>query len=184
MKAMNEGMKQRLVGALVLLALATVILPILFDFDGSYTVDTSPRIPVAPAIQSVEIEKAGPLKGATAVASHEEMFRFDDSREVAERRVSDDSVLQDQPSGLNAEGIPLAWVVQVASFTDIDKAEALNQKLLGDGYKAYSRKVVIRGESNYRVYVGPKVAKQTMLEQQQAIERKYKLKTLLLVFEP
>lgn len=184
MKAMDEGMKQRLVGALVLLALATVILPVLFDFDGSYTVDTSPTIPVAPDIQSVKIEKAGPLEGAAGVASHEEMFRFDKSREVAERSLSDDGVLQDQHSGLNAEGIPLAWIVQVASFTDVDKAKTLNQQLLDDGYKAYSRRVIIGGESNYRIYVGPKVTKQTMLEQQQAIERKYKLKTLLLVFEP
>ncbi len=184
MKAMNEGMKQRLVGALVLLALATVILPILFDFDGSYTVDTGPTIPVAPDIQRVEIEKAGPVKGTTAVASHEEMFRFDKNREAAERSPNDDGVLQDQPSGLNAEGIPLAWIVQVASFTDVEKAQILSQQLMDDGYKAYSRRVIIGGESNYRIYVGPKVAKQTMLEQQQAIERKYKLKTLLLVFEP
>ena len=184
MKAMNEGMKQRLVGALVLLALATVVLPILFDFDGSYIVDTRSTIPTAPDIQRVEIEKAGPVKGATAVASHEEMFRFDKSRKVAERSPNDRGDLQDQPSGLNAQGIPLAWIVQVASFTDVEKAQILNQQLLDDGYKAYSRRVLIRGEANYRIYVGPKVAKQTMLEQQQAIERKYKLKTLLLVFEP
>ncbi len=184
MKAMNEGMKQRLVGALVLIALATVVLPILFDFDGAYIVDTRSTIPTAPDIQSVEIEKAGPLKGATAVASHEEMFRFDKSRKAAEHSTSDDRVLQDQPSGLTAEGIPLAWIVQVASFTDVEKAQILNQQLLDDGYKAYSRRVLIGGETNYRIYVGPKVAKQTMLEQQQAIERKYKLKTLLLVFEP
>jgi DedD protein len=184
MKVMNESMKQRLVGALVLLALATVVLPILFDFDGAYTVDTRSTIPAAPDIQSIEIEKAGPLKSATAVASHEEMFRFDKSREVVERSASDGGDLQDQPSGLNAEGIPRAWIVQVASFTDIEKAQILNQQLLDDGYKAYSRRVLIGGEANYRIYVGPKVAKQTMLEQQQAIERKYKLKTLLLVFEP
>lgn len=184
MKAMNEGMKQRLVGALVLIALATVVLPILFDFDGSYIVDTRSTIPPVLDIQSVEIAKAGPLSGATAVASHEEMFRFDKSREEAERNGSDGSDLQDQPSGLNAEGIPLAWIVQVASFTDIEKAQTLNQQLLDDGYKAYSRRVLIGGEANYRIYVGPKVAKQAMLEQQQAIEHKYKLKTLLLVFEP
>jgi len=184
MKAMNEGMKQRLVGALVLLALATVVLPILFDFDGSYTVDTRSTIPAAPDIQSVEIEKAGPIKGATAVASHEEMFRFDKSREAAEGSTNGESALQDQPSGLNAEGIPRAWIVQVASFADIDKAQMLTQQLLDDDYKAYNRRVLVGGETNYRIYVGPKVAKKTMLEQQQAIERKYKLKTLLLVFEP
>ncbi|MDF1830708.1 MAG: SPOR domain-containing protein [Porticoccaceae bacterium] len=182
---MNESMKQRLVGVLVLLALATLLLPVLFDFEGSdYTVDTRPTIPASPDIESVEIKKAGPVKGAGTVTSHEDMYRFDRSREMAEQHPDDKSALQDQPSGLNAEGIPFAWIVQVASFTDIDKAKALNQHLLDDGYKAYSRRVVIGGETNYRVYVGPKVAKQAMLEQQQAIERQYNVKTLLLVFEP
>lgn len=184
MKRMNEGIKQRLIGTLVLLALATVILPIVFDFDGSYTVDTRSTIPAAPDITSVDIEKAGPRKGATAVASHEEMFRFDQSREMAEGSGNDDSALQDQPSGLNAQGIPRAWIVQVASFADIKKAQILTRQLISDGYKAYSRPVPVGGVTNYRIYVGPKVVKQTMLEQQQAIERKYKLKTLLLAFEP
>jgi len=184
MKAMKEGMKQRLVGALVLLALGTVILPILFDFDGSYNIDTRSTIPAAPDIQAVEIEKAGPVKDATAVASHDEMFRFDESREVAERSANDESTLQDQPAGLNAEGIPNAWIVQVASFSDVEKAQTLTQQLLVDGYKAYKRKVVISGVVNYRIYVGPKVSKVTMLEQKKAIEQKYKLKTLMLVFEP
>jgi len=180
---MNEGMKQRLVGALVLLALGTVVLPILFDFDGAYTVDTRPTIPSVPDIQSVDIETAGPLKGARAVATHDEMFRFDKSRAAAERHGSDDGST-DQASGLNAEGIPLAWIVQVASFSDVDKAQALTQQLLDDGYKAYRRRVLIGGESNYRIYVGPKVSKATMLEQKQAIENKYTVKALLLVFEP
>ncbi|MEZ0123517.1 MAG: SPOR domain-containing protein [Candidatus Reddybacter sp.] len=184
MKAMNEGMKQRLVGALVLLALGTVVLPILFDFDGAYNVDTRTTIPAAPDIQAVEIEKAGPVAGATATASHEEMFRFNKSRAKAVQSDSDESSLQDQPSGLTAEGIPLAWIVQVASFGDIGKAQALTEQLLVDGYKAYRRGVVVTGEVNYRIYVGPKVSKQTMLAEKRAIEQKYKLKTLLLEFEP
>jgi len=184
MKAMNEGMKQRLVGALVLVALATVILPILFDFDGSYTVDTRSTIPTAPDIQSVDIEKAGPVQGAIAAASHNDMFRFDESRAVAERSGAAEGDSQDQPSGLNAEGIPRAWIVQVASLGERAKAQSLVEQLLADGYKAYSHRVFIGGETHYRIYVGPKVAKQTMLEQQQTIERKYKLSTLLLEFEP
>jgi len=184
MRAMNEGMKQRLVGALVLLALGTVILPILFDFDGSYNVDTRSTIPAAPDIQAVEIEKAGPVKGAIAVASHADMFRFDESRAVAEHSGGDGSTLQDKASGLNGEGIPRSWILQVASLSGVDKAQMLTQKLLADGYKAYKRRVVIGGEVNYRIYVGPKISKKTMLEQKQVIEKKYKLNTLLLAFEP
>ena len=184
MKAMNESRRQRLVGALVLLALGTVILPILFDFKGAYHVDTRTTIPPAPDIQAIEIEKAGPVPGATAAASHEEMFRYDDSREKAVESDSDESNVQYQPPGLNAEGIPLAWIVQVASFSDTEKAQALTEQLLADGYKAYRRRAVVKGDVDYRIYVGPKVSKDSMLAEKRAIEEKYKLKALLLTFEP
>lgn len=184
MKAMNESRRQRFVGALVLLALGTVILPILFDFKGAYHVDTRTTIPAAPDIKPVEIEKAGPVPGATATASHEEMFRYDESREKAVQGASGESSLQSQPSGLNAEGIPLAWIVQVASFNEAEKAQALTEQLIADGFRAYHRRALVKGDVNYRIYVGPKVSKDTMLAEKRAIEKKYKLKALLLVFEP
>ena len=181
---MDEGMRQRLVGALVLIALASLLLPLLFDFDGAYVVDTRSTIPVAPDIQTLDIVRAGPQKEAAEVASHDAMFRFADSREAATDSVNDDSARQDQVEGLNAKGIPFAWIVQVASFADIEKARALTGQLMADGYKAYSRRAELTGEAHYRVYVGPKIAQGAMLKEKQAIEAKYKLKTLLLVFEP
>ena len=181
---MNEAMRQRLVGALVLLALGTVLLPMLFDFDGAYSVDTRSTIPTTPDIHAVVIEKAGPVAGSSGAASHDEMFRFDKSRQRAEQLSASEHDLQDQAPGLNADGIPLAWIVQVASFSAIAKAQALTDQLLADDYRAYYRKVMIAGVANYRIYVGPKVLKKSMLAEKQAIEGKYKLKTLLLVFEP
>ncbi|OUS12115.1 hypothetical protein A9Q89_06885 [Gammaproteobacteria bacterium 53_120_T64] len=181
---MNEGMKQRLVGALVLVALATVVLPIVFDFDGSYQVDTRSLIPPAPDIQRLDIAKAGPQQGSTETAAQNQMFRFDESRARAEQGGGEAGVSQNQGLGLDAEGIPRAWILQVASFSDLARARALTEQLLDDDYKAYSRSAVVQGQTIYRIYVGPKMSKQSLQKKQRLIEQKYQLQGLLLKFSP
>jgi len=47
---LNQGAKQRIVGTAVLLALALIFLPIIFDGEGSYQAPVSSRIPEAPII--------------------------------------------------------------------------------------------------------------------------------------
>lgn len=47
---MNQGTKQRIVGTVVLLALALIFLPIIFDGEGSYQAPLSSRIPEPPVI--------------------------------------------------------------------------------------------------------------------------------------
>lgn len=47
---LNQGTKQRIVGTLVLLALALIFLPIIFDGEGSYQTPLTSRIPEPPVI--------------------------------------------------------------------------------------------------------------------------------------
>ncbi len=47
---MNQGTKQRIVGTVVLLALALIFLPIIFDGEGSYQDNLASRIPDPPII--------------------------------------------------------------------------------------------------------------------------------------
>jgi len=47
---LNQGTKQRIVGTVVLLALALIFLPIIFDGEGSYQAPLSSRIPEPPVI--------------------------------------------------------------------------------------------------------------------------------------
>ena len=47
---MNQGAKQRIVGTVVLLALALIFLPIIFDGQGSYEAPVTSRIPDTPII--------------------------------------------------------------------------------------------------------------------------------------
>lgn len=177
-------MRPRIVGALVLTALAVILLPMLLDFGGEYTVDTRTQIPDRPEIIPVEIAEPQAASGNENVKTAEQMFRFNSSRDEVQKNPDAQSLLKQESPGLNDEGLPVAWILQVASFTDSDKAESLTNKLLADQYQAYSRASTVKGKTTYRVYVGPKILKQDMLGEKSAIEQKYKLKTLLLRFEP
>jgi DedD protein len=177
-------MKQRIIGAAVLLGLAVIILPLLLDFDGSYTLDTRSQIPPRPDIMPIEIAEPAPIADNEGSKDADEMFLFEASREEAENRESGEFPQPEEPPGLNSEGIPKAWILQVASFTDAETANSLTEKLLSDQYKAYWRRSEVNSKPIYRVYVGPKVSQTDLLVEKKDIENKFRLKTLLLRFEP
>ncbi len=60
---MEEGLKQRLVGAGVIAALAVIFLPALFDRDERVELDTTSQIPPAPIVEPVNISKPSKPEG-------------------------------------------------------------------------------------------------------------------------
>jgi DedD protein len=181
---LDELMKQRVIGALVILALAVIILPMLLNLDGEYTVDNRSQIPTRPDIVAVQIPSSEPIADNKGTKNADQMFRFNDSREEAKNKVNNDISLEGEAPGLTSEGVPKSWILQVGSFIDSNKAKSLTGQLQADQYRAYSRRSTTDGKPIYRVYVGPKILKKDMLDEKTAIERKYKVKTLLLRFEP
>lgn len=185
-------MTQRIVGALVLAVLAIVLLPLILDMDGEYHVNTRSQIPPEPGLD--EVPTAGPESifsrpepeklPASAEKNTDDMFRYEQSREEAKKAADGVVGEPDELPGLTEEGIPKAWILQVASFTEREKAEAFSDQLLANSHKAYSRAVSVAGKTVYRVYVGPVVNKQDLLEEKAQIEKQYSVKTLLLRFEP
>ena len=177
-------MKQRVIGALVLIALVVILLPMLLNFDGEYTVDSRSQIPARPGIVPIEIPLPKRVAEHKGTKNADQMFRFNDSRQEAKSRVESGVTLREETSGLTGEGVPKSWILQVGSFVEADKAKLLTEGLLDDHYRAYSRRSTTDSGSIYRVYVGPKISKKDMLDEKTAIEQKYKVKTLMLRFEP
>lgn len=52
---------------------------------------------------------------------------------------------------LDAQGVPVAWTLQLASFKDESNAKALRKQLIDAGHKVYTR----RQADLYKVFVGP-----------------------------
>jgi DedD protein len=177
-------MRERIVGAVVLIALALIILPLLLDFGGEYTVDSTSQIPTRPDISAVQIDQPRPVVENQNSKTFDQLFSFDASRNEAQSGAKSDNSLAEEKPGLTSEGLPKSWILQVASFSENDTAISLKDKLLADGYRAYSRRSVAGDKTVYRVYVGPKILKKDMLDEKKVIDKKYKLTSLVLRFEP
>ncbi len=79
-------------------------------------------------------------------------------------------VVQKPRSG--AQGSPSAWVVQVASLSNLENARKLVKKLRQAGLDTMDPKPVkVKGKRYYRVLVGPEVAKKNAERHQALIQK-------------
>jgi len=197
---LNDGFKQRIVGALVLAALAVIFLPTLFDREGARYIDVTSQIPPAPDIQPIEIAPPEPVAGAVPAPAPEQVFQpqlaEQDSNpepvkphpaaETAAGETGKDAQPpkpeQDSSPILDTQGLPIAWVVQVASYREDARAEKLRGRLMDEGYRAYTRAVTTDKGRFVRVFVGPKVSKADAQAVKQELDQLLKARTLVLRF--
>lgn len=156
----DGGLKQRLVGAVMLVALAVIVIPWLLDGAG-VEYGYRPRMDIPerpPAPQSLLPEQpfARPLpqvqpQTPTAPASGGAQTERDTPA------LADDASAEAAPPP-DSDSQPLrAWVVQVASVRSEPNARRLAEKLRGAGFPAFVQIHSEAGERRYRVRVGPVV---------------------------
>lgn len=178
---MDDGLKQRLIGAIVLLALAVIFVPVIFDREQLQPVDRQTQIPPAPDITPVTIPEPEPdMAEVDPAPPVDEIFLPDEEDQAAPV----EQPAEVEEPGLNDEGVPNAWTLQVASYSNAERAEEMRKLLAEEGYTAYTRVVRNSQGEMTRLFVGPKLDKARLLEEQKAIEEKYKVSTLLLQFKP
>lgn len=170
---MERSLKERLVGAAVLVILAVIFIPMLFD-DTQETepVITATNIPPKPDDMSSPPEgdfssRIIPLEQGeanTVIPKPEEKTA---DKPIAENKPATDitaateeqvpsktAVIDEEPPtnvGLSA------WVVQLGSFTSEENAQVLNQKLRKAGYSAFVEPLKQKTNVVYRVRVGPEL---------------------------
>jgi DedD protein len=171
---LSRGRKRRVVGTIVLLALALIILPQLFDGEGSYQPQVQTRIPERPIItllpepQQVRPVMVGESQSPSANAEAENIELTEsavsnnasDPAEVnSAASVTNLSTDTDSRPTLNAAGLPDGWVVQLGTFGDLDNASKLLTDLLAKGYKAYERRSLRDEREMSTILVGPVIVR-------------------------
>ncbi|MFA0810638.1 SPOR domain-containing protein [Microbulbifer epialgicus] len=205
---LNDGFKQRIVGALVLAALAVIFLPSLLDRESSGYISEVSQIPAEPDIRPIEIAKPEPVADVVPAPAPGEAFQPDvpeqfsnpkaatvieevtataggvqDDNTVPES-VPDRSAPQKGSSALvDAQGLPVAWVVQVASYRDASRADQLRMRLMDEGYRAYTRAVETNKGRYVRVFVGPNVEKAEAQALKSKLDALLEAQTLVLRFK-
>ena len=85
---------------------------------------------------------------------------------------------------LDDEGIPITWILRVASVSSAEKADQLRKDLLEMGHKAYAKKIRSNGKTLYRVYVGPKAEKARLQKIQGDIDARFGVSSLITRYYP
>ena len=200
---MNDILKQRLVGALILLALGVVFWPIIFVEPGDQSAIEPNLIPPRPGIDVAPIEPpdtAG-LRIAGDVAARLEQEQDPGLLQAPEPGAEAEPAAPVSPEPaagkpsrtrseppeqplLDADGLPVAWILQVASVSSAAKANELRDRLLELDQKAYVKKVE-RGERDlYRVYIGPKFEKARLQRVKAEIDGEFGVNSLITRYVP
>ncbi len=176
---MDEKLKQRLVGAIVLISLAVIFVPMLLD-GGNLSDNGEEAVPPRPEreFEPLEIPLQLPEPDANPRVIVDRPAAVDTPAPVAEAAVSQPETTPEQPAAsLPAAQEPAAaepepeppvvsapppstngaeaWVVQVGSFTQAANAGGLRDRLRGLGFSAF----VERAGDVYRVRIGPEAEK-------------------------
>lgn len=173
---MDDGLKQRLVGAVVLAAVAVIFLPSFFDEGNRRRVDTHTLVPEKPGIKTVEIKDPVRPENIPQAKKPEQMYQMLEPTDIVDGKP--------ESPALDGDAVPKAWVVQVASYQTPERAAKLRDQLLSEGYKAYMRTVKTAKGSVTRVFVGPKIDKQRALAIKDELDKALKVNTLVLRFRP
>jgi len=216
----EEGLKQRLVGALVLLMLAIIFLPLILDGRDEDHDEVVYRAPQEPVIQithkgSDHVEKR--LEQAKAQFVVDRTPKLDDKGADDEEpvKVTQKSVPQIKPKAVSVEqqsnidqtrvqfikelaetkkvkktpvqskmALADAWTVQVAAFSKLENAKALQSKLISKSYMAYIVSNGDKAKRLHRVFVGPELRKNRARIIQQALKKEFKLAGMIKSYNP
>ena len=200
---MNDMLKQRLVGALILVALGVVFWPIIFVEPGQRSTMEQVRIPPPPMIDTAPIESPDQegLRASPAESGGEEAGEafIEDIIEspattatVAEPAAPDPAMTAESHTrevpperpALDSRGVPVAWLLQVASVSSAAKADELRDQLLASREKAFVKKFTQSGKVFYRVYVGPNFERAQLEKIQADIDTRFKVHSLIVRYTP
>lgn len=187
---MKEGLKQRLIGAFVLMALAVIFLPGFFKQQQGHQVDVRTLIPAQPQVEQVVFNKPELGLAVEPAPAPETMFipAEDAPVVVAEVDTKPDNSANELPAvpilPLNDQGIPDAWVIQVASLSSKASAVTLRDELQAAGHRAYLREVTTAQGTFNRVFIGPKLDKAEALAVKAQIDRQLNVNAQVKRFEP
>ena len=208
---MQQSTKQRIVGTVVLLALALIFLPIVFDGQGSYQTPMTSRIPDPPVVAVLpEPIQSRPviLADSMPTAADDEVLTETDStisdllpdslpstEEVVSEPTISESPEEDvaitssepdftrDPPSLGPDGLPQGWSVRLGSFSDASNAQNLMQRLQASGYRAYTRSIDSGQGELTGVFVGPWLDRSRVETYQRELQSQFQLAGMIVRFE-
>ncbi|CAH0245970.1 Cell division protein FtsN [Pseudomonas sp. Bi70] len=210
MAMLDSATKQRIVGALVLVALAVIFLPMLLSRPDElrHVVVDAPSIPAKPVTPEIEMQpvivpdpQELPQEPVPVDSSPSDQAQPPVEQPIVELPASEPPASTPPPAAqptpskpadvtpppqkapaerLDVNSLPVSWSVQLASLSSRPGAETLQKTLRAQGYNAYIR----TADGMNRVFVGPLVERVEADRLRDQLNRQHKLNGFVVRFQP
>ncbi len=182
---METTLKQRLIGAAVIIALAVIFVPMILDGSGQReSVAINIDVPPEPKF-TFESELPDPKQldelpvleksiGSDSIQTSVDE-KVESKTQSVPDKVSSPKIVEATANHIKVNPSLNAWAVQVAAFGEKDKALVLKEKLLASNYSAFTEKSANGSKVLYRVKVGPELKRENAEKLRDKIEKEYGL---------
>lgn len=151
---MEKSLKQRLVGAVVLVALGVIFIPALLDGSGYR----------ARQVRTIEIPAKPEFPPLTQVNVKPVVTPIDKKKKAVEKKKK------------QAPAKPIqSWALQVGTFGKKENANVFRDELRKAGHTAYVSSSKSNGKNSYRVRIGPELDKTRVEELKTSLKKDRKI---------
>ncbi|MGM0450835.1 MAG: SPOR domain-containing protein [Pseudomonadota bacterium] len=182
-----DGFKQRIIGALIIVSLAVIFLPMLFDEPHQQRRERILEVPPEPEMEPVEVEAPRepevpedsegpdiPMADEGEVESEGEVEREEEPVTTLDKPEPTPEVDQEETGPLKG-----AYLVRLGSFGSRDNAVRLRDRVREQGMDAHTETVDNDGESFTRVFAGPFSAEDDAEKARKKLESDFNLEAMV-----
>ncbi len=193
---MDVLLKQRLVGAIVLVALGVIFVPMILEGPNRTLVPEMEALPepqdpmISAPLESFPAPDAIPVEPDTSIVPAEPKpaavseAPAEPAQPVTEPEPEPEPVVAEpEPENKPVKSEPLgSWVVQMGSFSSEQNALRLRDRLRNNGFVTQVEKARIDGKPRFRVRVGPFLERVDAEQSRKQIQNKLILKGRVLSY--
>ena len=163
----SDQTRYRIAGAVFLVAVAIIVLPMLFDGAGIQSSDVRPTEP--PVIEGLDVADNPKPDFTQAVEARDRIAAMVDD----EGYLAESGTLIGEPVLTSDRVEARQWAVQVASFSQPENALALRDALLADDFPAWLSHAKTGNRRSTRVAVGPMMSRDDAEAMRQRLAPEY-----------
>ena len=170
----KKRLAERILGAVLVCSFGFILYSAFLDYEGEQLVDRNTQIPVQTTfVEPLNLpDSPEPVSAPNTTA--DDIF-------VPGEEVDSQSALE---SPVLEQGKPSAWVIQVGSFSSLEKADEIRDQLINQDYRAYHRAISANSGPLYRVLIGPYTNAEEAVRHQRSVDTMLDITTMLMKFEP
>jgi DedD protein len=176
---MDQHLKQRIVGAIVLVSVAVIFIPMLFEEHaelGELSISET-NIPKFPAEEFEEKRRPLPIKEEIEELVKLPAMLAPSLEPASTKKLAKKKVIKRSQATLK---IAPSYIIQVGSFGNKSNAEKLARKIKKSGFPTFVKSSSENKKLMYRVVVGPELDRKRTEQNKAKIEKLFNLKAIIL----